>query len=613
MTNLYTDVPASIAGYFYQFLLAVNELTCLIPTGHDDDCVAIEKGADVRIFKQGDSKKSVEAKFYQDLYFTSNHLSICHTLYNFYTSFLIAKAKDEPFDHYEYRTNVPIRHSDKAFFDKWQSPHLWTTTEKEAYVKYIKMSIIRDRLNTDRGKKAMNEYKKRVHDAEMDAVFQELADGTSKLEPFLQQTTDGQGALSVFRRNDREAKIIKLQELQTSVAYIEPKSTQFKAVKPILQRIEKRTKKPGIEELFVALDNNEVDFADFTPTISISETEKKTIDLSEDKLFSEFAELMRFSFADAYLSKMDFIDNLKGEITNNLLQFDASLKTTDCEKIIHALIDKIFQTTVEEDSQGISMKEVKVLIEKHHEINQTHLKSYLADKLVQEVENIVEHLFSYKLRIIKGENAQKMRELTSKLFNRYLDGAFCYQMEGSDKFSYIPLEEFNRLFKLNGNGVSADDLANILLCLSIMGHYGEDTFEIAFQEKGINNIQLSQDQLYVLKNVSAYGDPNLAIIQFVHYILKTISEKKIRPEGFEKVFLFTDVDQLETQKWNMKALLSNYGEVTYVQDIARVIDVDDNKKLIESFVFKWDSMILPKSPLNTSIDFKGKVNDFIRR
>jgi len=612
MTNSNTDVPASIAGYFYQFLLAVNELTCLIVTGHEDDSVAIEKGADVRVLKQGDNKKSVEAKFYKASYFTLNHPSICHTLYNFYTSFVIAKAKGEQIDHYEYRTNVPIRQDDKAFFDKWQHPHSWTAKEKEEYLVYIKMSIVRDRLNTDRGKKAMGEYKKRVYNTEIDAVFKELEDGTSELGAFLQQTIDGQGALSVFGRNDREAKLKKLQELKTTVAYTQPWSVERKAIMPLVDILKERTKEPDIGVLFAALLNNEVNFSDFTTTISISETENKTIDLSEDGLFTEFAQNMRFSFGDTNLSKMDVIDSLKDEITNNLKLFDATLINTDCEKIIYALIDKIFQTTVAEDSNGISVKEMKTLIEHHHEINLVLLKSYLAEKLAREVENTINHLFAYKLRIIKGENAVKMKEITSELFNGYLDAALRYQMEGVEKFSYIPLEEFNRLFKLNENGVTAEELADILLCLTIMSHYSEDQLEIVFQEKGINNVQLSLNQSYVLKKVYAHGDPNLAIIQFVHYIVKTISEKKIRPEGFESVFLFTDIDQKGGQRWVMEKLLSDYDEVTYVQDIARVIDVDDNLKLMESFDFNWDSMILPKSALDKSIDFKEKVNKFIR-
>lgn len=610
MTNSNTtDVPASISGYFYQFLLAVKELTTLITTGHEDDCVAIEKGADVRVFRQGGNKKSVEAKFYKDPYFTRNHSSICHTLYNFYTSFLISKVKGEPVDNYEYQTNVPIRQDDKAFFDKWQTPERWTVLEKDMYVKYIKKSIVRDRLNTNRGKAAMSDFKKRVYNPKMDVVFKEFEDGISELVPFLKQSNDGEGALSVLRRNDREAKLTKLKEILTTMAYTESRSTERNIVKPILLNLKERTKEPDIDELFEALLNQEVNFADFTPTIFIDQMENETIDLSEDELFSEFALKVRFTFADENVSKMNFIDTLKDEIRDYLLLFDASLKKTDCEKIIHALIDKIFHTTVEEDSQGISVKEMKVLIERHHEINHEHLKSYLAEKLAREVENKMNNLFDYKLRIIKDENII-MKKITSELFTRYIDAAFRYQMEGLEKFSYIPLDEFNRLFKLDENGVSADELADILLCLTIISHFSENQLEIVFQEKGINNVQLSPNQLYVLKKVSAHGDPNLAIIQFVHFIVKTISQKTFRPEGFETVLLFTEVDQSYSKKWDTEKILSDYGE--YVQDISRVIDIDDNKKLIESFNYKWDSMILPKSILDNSIDFKKRVNDFIR-
>ena len=176
MTNPNTDVPASIAGYFYQFLLAVKELGCLVRNGHDNDRVAIEKGADVRIFRQDNNKKSVEAKFYNDTHFTANHSSICHTLYNFYTSFLIAKKRGEVIDQYEYQTNVPIREEDKVFFDEWKTPQIWDVLKTKEYVKYIKMSIVRDRLSSERGKLAMNDYKKIVYDVELDKVFKEFND-----------------------------------------------------------------------------------------------------------------------------------------------------------------------------------------------------------------------------------------------------------------------------------------------------------------------------------------------------------------------------------------------------------------------------------------------------
>jgi hypothetical protein len=45
-----TDVPASLAGYFYQLLLACKELVILI-NNHEDisNYVAIEKGSDIKV------------------------------------------------------------------------------------------------------------------------------------------------------------------------------------------------------------------------------------------------------------------------------------------------------------------------------------------------------------------------------------------------------------------------------------------------------------------------------------------------------------------------------------------------------------------------------------
>ncbi|MCC0738857.1 hypothetical protein [Clostridioides sp. ZZV14-5902] len=98
MTKTNTDVPESIAGYYYQILLAIRALTKL---SNDEDCIGIEKGADVRIIEKCGDKISIEAKFYKNG-MNSSHKAIIHTIYNFYNNLIDDK-------HLIFQTNVEIQ------------------------------------------------------------------------------------------------------------------------------------------------------------------------------------------------------------------------------------------------------------------------------------------------------------------------------------------------------------------------------------------------------------------------------------------------------------------------------------------------------------------------
>ena len=74
-----TDVHGSIAGYYYQVLLACRELSILTD---QDGCVGVEAGADIRIIKSG-KRISVEAKFHKDN-MSKFSPDIVKTIYNFY-------------------------------------------------------------------------------------------------------------------------------------------------------------------------------------------------------------------------------------------------------------------------------------------------------------------------------------------------------------------------------------------------------------------------------------------------------------------------------------------------------------------------------------------------
>ena len=121
MNRKSTDVHGSIAGYYYQILLACRELT----SDQDLLSVGIEAGADVRIIKNKDRRSSVEAKFYKGN-IGKFDLSIYKTVDNFYRN----SYGDETLT---FETNTKPTRTCKTFFDTWNGS--LSSAEKIAFVK----------------------------------------------------------------------------------------------------------------------------------------------------------------------------------------------------------------------------------------------------------------------------------------------------------------------------------------------------------------------------------------------------------------------------------------------------------------------------------------------
>jgi len=127
-----TDVKHTIAGFYYQVLLACKEVTHLLNNSiSDESYVAIEYGADVRIYDHNDIR--MEAKFYSDNTFTRHKEAITHSIYNFFCSFDGAP----PNVKYRLKTNVPINTSDISFFQEWSDP-----VAKSRNIRYVKECFV---------------------------------------------------------------------------------------------------------------------------------------------------------------------------------------------------------------------------------------------------------------------------------------------------------------------------------------------------------------------------------------------------------------------------------------------------------------------------------------
>ncbi|OUA85948.1 hypothetical protein [Bacillus thuringiensis] len=143
-----TDVKHSIAGFYYQLLIACYELVAI----HDkhDGYVGVECGADIRVNYGND--KFIEAKFYKQNTFSRYQEAIRHTIYNFYHTY-----KDTtPSDSFHIRTNVPISNADKGFFEQWNQGIF---PKPEEYILFIKDCLVYEYIKKDPIKKTFDQFK----------------------------------------------------------------------------------------------------------------------------------------------------------------------------------------------------------------------------------------------------------------------------------------------------------------------------------------------------------------------------------------------------------------------------------------------------------------------
>lgn len=152
--NRSTNVPATVAGYYYQILLACKEITKL---RNDEDCVGIEAYADVRIEENQERfdddkliieryKTSIEAKFHKANFYGYDE-DIIKTIYNFYRY----TPNDKQFI---FSTNVSILGEYKELLEvNWDKEEF-----NDEKVRYIQKCILRHSVKHDT-EKEFKEYK----------------------------------------------------------------------------------------------------------------------------------------------------------------------------------------------------------------------------------------------------------------------------------------------------------------------------------------------------------------------------------------------------------------------------------------------------------------------
>jgi hypothetical protein len=127
-----TDVPGTIAGFYYQIIVACREL-CKINVEE----VGVETGADVVVIDKSLKKSIIETKLHLEN-FSRFSDDVIKTIYNFYNGYKESDNIRQMF----FVTNVGIANKDKDFFDSWGK------AVDIHEVRYLKEAILRKSIES---------------------------------------------------------------------------------------------------------------------------------------------------------------------------------------------------------------------------------------------------------------------------------------------------------------------------------------------------------------------------------------------------------------------------------------------------------------------------------
>ena len=158
--NRNTDVPSTMAGFYYQIIIACREI-CKV---HVEE-VGVETGADVIVINKDREKSYIEAKLHSKK-FSRLSGDVIKTIYNFYNDY----KKADQIKQMIFVTNVGIINKDKAFFDTWGKAD-------DQEIRYIQESVLRKSIEShkeckDHYKQFCKEMKKNISKSEDNYVYE---------------------------------------------------------------------------------------------------------------------------------------------------------------------------------------------------------------------------------------------------------------------------------------------------------------------------------------------------------------------------------------------------------------------------------------------------------
>lgn len=154
--NRNTNVPGTIAGFYYQILIACKELCA-----PDVKSVGVETGADVVVIRNNNRKTLIETKLHTHK-FNRCSSDVTKTIYNFYCSY-----QKEEIEQMYFVSNVDMDSSDKSLFDNWENCDSDT-------IAYIKKAILKESIQHDKQCKEKYEEYRNTRNTEDKDLFDEL-------------------------------------------------------------------------------------------------------------------------------------------------------------------------------------------------------------------------------------------------------------------------------------------------------------------------------------------------------------------------------------------------------------------------------------------------------
>ncbi len=159
-----TDVPATIAGFYYQIMIACREI-CKENVAE----VGVENGADVVVIDKNNKKICMEAKLHSQQ-FRRYSGDIIKTIYNFYNDY----KKEKRIEKLYFITNEGIVDKDELFFDTWGKAD-------NSEVEYIKKAVLKQSIKAhEECKKKYEQFCKGVADKKkcFDELEKAISDDT---------------------------------------------------------------------------------------------------------------------------------------------------------------------------------------------------------------------------------------------------------------------------------------------------------------------------------------------------------------------------------------------------------------------------------------------------
>ncbi|AWI06339.1 hypothetical protein [Clostridium drakei] len=396
-----TNVSGSIAGYYYQILLACKELTCNI---NEIEEVGIETDADIRVVNYLKKKQSIEAKFHKanmGLY----DKDIIKTIYNFYRY----SSMDEKLI---LSTNVSPTKDYIEFFLKWNSGSLGIE-EKKCYVMKCIMRHCKNSVKpySDNYEKYKKDEKSRLKEDKKESYYIENLEET------------------IFYNDNFKLEIYK------EYAYVDEKVTLDDFVKKLIFNFgNDRSKLDSISRLKKEIKLNLKSICDKQKKYIEESDYEKIQNLIIDKFFGIIAE-------NSDLNENPKFDDMKKFSTKELMKCIDTYKEEKlqwiCKKEIQNIIEQIdidetFFNKLVNDNE-LSKKEE--LIDKHNLIKQEFLKK-LTDKSFYKIfietytleseafENDIIQKIIYHLTIIAVYENKKIEDISFLEFNNSIENIY---------------------------------------------------------------------------------------------------------------------------------------------------------------------------------------------